>query len=269
MPPQTEADCCSPQKRRQGAGAEPAGGKNHRRHSDDLPAASSTCGRRICFGGASVCEIGARDCLAAAAIFVAKAPAHVDLVELIPRVLNESNSHPVTLRDGISLSLDVLSAGAGGYETEFPVTFLTSKNHMNIIRREPAWLVFSHHGWNTWKIWTGMFASAYRALRPAAGCFTWWISAGRSFEDPFLPWIFQTYPDWLSPPWYPIHHRNTRVLWPIIRRRRPGRLSSRLKSVQTQLAEKNYARSLQPDLRPAARRAARRLRRIEFIDAIK
>jgi len=52
---------------------------------------------------------------------------------------------------------------------------------------------------------------------------------------------------------YPIHHRNTRRFVADYQAAASGPASSRLKSVNP-ACEKNYAASLQPDLRPAARR---------------
>jgi len=53
---------------------------------------------------------------------------------------------------------------------------------------------------------------------------------------------------------YPIHHRNTRRF---VADYQAAAVRAGFKQVEirpTQLAEKNYAASLQPDLRPAARR---------------
>ena len=65
--------------------------------------------------GASVCEIGPGDCLAAAAFFVAKGAGHVDLVELQPPVLTDKQYRILSALKalGFPLALDIVTHQAG------------------------------------------------------------------------------------------------------------------------------------------------------------
>jgi len=207
--------------------------------------------------GASVCEIGPGDCLAAAAFFVAKGASHVDLVELQPPVLNEKQFRILsTLKEaGMPISLDIVRAENSGFALN-PERITYYKDQMeNYQVKSQHGLVFSHHVLEHVEDLNVMFEAAYHALRPGGRMLHVVDLGGHSeFEDPIPPLDFQTYPDWLFEAMYPTHHRNTRRFLADYKSAAARAGFKQIEIHPTRSAEKNYLTAIHGRLRVAARR---------------
>jgi hypothetical protein len=206
--------------------------------------------------GDSACEIGAGDCLASAAFFVAKGAGHVDLVELEPPVVNEKQFRILSaLKEaGFPISLDIICAREGG--------FILNKNYLSYFKDQMEnyrvenqhGLVFSHHVLEHVEDLNAVFEISHRALHDGGRTIHVVDLGGHSeFEDPVPPLDFQTYPNWLFSAMYPVHHRNTRRF---LADYKAAAVRAGFKQIEirpTRVAEKPYLAAIRPRLREAAR----------------
>ncbi len=205
--------------------------------------------------GASACEIGPGDCLAATALFIGKGASRVDLVELEPPVINEKQRQILTALkgSGFPVSLDVISSGSAPAMNPQLISYY--KQHMeNYATGVQHGLVFSHCVLEHVEDLKTVFQGAFRALRPGGRMLHIVDLGGHGeFEDPLPPLDFQTYPDWLYDWMYPVHHRATRRFVEDYKRAAAEAGFKNIGIRPLRIADKSYIESIRKKLRPAAR----------------
>ena len=207
--------------------------------------------------GASVCEIGPGDCLAAAAFFVAKGAGHVNLVEQEPPVVNEKQFHILSaLKEmGFPIALDILSRTPDGFILNPGALSYYTDQMENYRLANQHGLVFSHHVLEHVEDLNKVFETSYCALQVGGRTIHVVDLGGHGqFEDPIPPLDFHTYPDWLFAAMYPAHHRNTRRFLADYRAAAAEAGFKQIEIWATRKAEKTYLTSIHPRLRAAARR---------------
>lgn len=205
--------------------------------------------------GASVCEIGPGDCLAAAAFFIGKGARHVDLVDTQPLIVNDRQIQVLTALKaaGLPVATDVISNHKAPSLNENLVTY-----HNRIMEQYQAEncydFVVSHHVFEHVEDLDTAFKSIHHALRPGGRTLHFVDLGGHGeFEDPVPPLDFQTYPDRLFEWMYPVNFRNTRRFVEDYRRAMAGAGFTGVDIQPTRLADKSYVESIRKKLRPAAR----------------
>ena len=205
--------------------------------------------------GASVCEIGPGDCLAAAAFFIGKGARHVDLVDTLPPIINDRQIQVLAALKsaGFPVATDVISTGKTPLLNESLVTYHDLL--MEEYRAAKSYdFVVSHHVMEHVEDLDEAFKSAYWALRPGGWTLHFVDLGGHGeFEDPVPPLDFQTYPDWLFEWMYPANFRNTRRFVEDYRRAAFGAGFVDIYIQPTRLADKSYVEAIRKKLRPAAR----------------
>lgn len=217
--------------------------------------------------GKSVCEIGSGDCLAAAAFFVGKGAAHVDLVEHQPPAVNAKQQQVLAAlkQRGFPVSDSVITGGTSPVLNSQLVTY--HKEHMeNYGGGNQHGFVFSHCVLEHVEGLDAVFQASYRSLQPG-GLALHVVDLGGhgQFEDPVPPLDFQTYPDWLYRLMYPIHHRATRRFLEDYRQAAASAGFEKIKIHVLRKAEATYVDSIRATLRPAAQQqSAEDISVIEF-----
>lgn len=207
----------------------------------------------------SVCEVGAGDCLASSALFLAKGARHVNIVEFEPPSINERQVEILkSLRaKGYPVDLSILENENGWrldkkrvtYHQCFMEQFQSSEQHHFLF----SFSVVEHV-----EDLAAFYASCRQALAPG-GWMLHMVDLGGHvlFEDPLPPLDFQTYPDWLYDLMFPKFHRATRRF-----------LNEHTEAVQkagfridkvtpTRNADPSYLDALWPKLRGAAQNRPR------------
>jgi len=211
----------------------------------------------LALAGARVCEAGAGDCLAAAAMLVGLGAAHATLVEIEPAVINEKQLQILAAlrKEGFPVEPDIIRATPRGYEldgarVEYQVGFMD-----DFVSKERCDLVYSYCVLEHVENFDTFFGACFRTTAPGGRNLHVFDLGGHGMlEDPIPPLDFQTYPDWLYNLMYPPFHRATRRFLSdyLAAFERNGFVVETVTPLRT--VDQDYYESIRPKLRPAARR---------------
>ncbi len=218
--------------------------------------------------GATICEVGAGDCLATAALFLGLGAKSVDLVELNPAVVNEKQIRSLAMlrEQGVDLDCSIISNNGATpsldtkrvrYHSQFMEEYVAEEQH--------DW-IFSYDVFEHVEDLPASFDACFHALKPGGRMVNIIDLGGHGeFEDPLPPLDFQTYSDWLYECMYPKFHRATRrfVSEYVDKLTAAGFLDVSVTPLRT--VDSEYLDRISPRLRTAARaRPREELRIIEF-----
>ena len=220
--------------------------------------------------GKHVCEIGAGDCLATSAFFLAKGARHVDIVEVqAPAVSDKQVQVLKSLQSrGYPIDLAIIQARSGNAEVALDSGRITYhpcyvENLQSEVRYD---FIFSSFVLEHVEDLGGFYSTCWKAAN-VGGKMLHLIDLGGHglWEDPLPPLDFQTYPDWLFEAMSPKYHRATRRFLHehIDAVKSAGFTIEQVIPIRT--ADDTYLDQLWPKLRRAARQRPRdELRVIEF-----
>ena len=217
-----------------------------------------------------VCEIGAGDCLATSAFFLAKGARHVDVIEVqAPAVSHKQFELLKSLQSrGYPIDLTIIGERSPNAELALDSTRITHHRcHMEDLQNEARYdLIFSSFVLEHVEDLTGFYSMCWKATN-VGGQMLHLVDLGGHglWEDPLPPLDFQTYPDWLFEAMSPKYNRATRRFLHehVDAVKAAGFTVQQVVPIRT--ADDSYLDQLWPKLRRAARLRARdELRVIEF-----
>ena len=206
--------------------------------------------------GKAACEVGAGDCLAAASVFLKKGASKVNIVEIEPPAVNQSQLDVLKALSAQGLPIDLsivrgdgdlkLDASRVAYHLCFMEDFKSEEQHE---------FLFSFSVMEHVEDLDRFYACCNRVMSPGARMLHLIDLGGHEmFEDPIPPLDFQTYSDGLFNFMYPKYHRATRRFLDehVEAVKKSG--FRVVKVTPTRKADEKYLRNLWPQLRPAAQK---------------
>jgi len=222
------------------------------------------------FLGKHVCEIGAGDCLATSAFFLARGARHIDIIEIQPPTVSDKQVQVLkSLRSrGYPIDLTIIQAQSGNAELALDPRRITyHRCYVENLQNEARYdFIFSSFVLEHVEDLSGFYSKCWKATN-AGGQMLHLIDLGGHglWEDPLPPLDFQTYPDWLFEAMSPKYNRATRRFLDehVDAVKSAGFTIEQVIPIRT--ADDTYLDQLWPKLRRAARQRPRNeLRMIEF-----
>jgi SAM-dependent methyltransferase len=221
------------------------------------------------FTGKNVCEVGAGDCLATSAFFLARGARHVDVIEMASPVINERQKQVLEILKwrGYPVDLTILRQESASSSLRLDKRVTYHHTYMENFQTSTRFdFIFSNSVMEHVEDLAGFYVACWRTLT-SGGQMLHLIDLGghELFEDPLPPLDFQTYPDWLYNAMYPKYYRATRRFLSEHADMAKAAGFTIEQLTPTRTADDNYVDELWPRLRSAARQRPREeIRVVEF-----